>query len=152
MRRHWQYLKYVVRHKWFVFLACLDLGVPIWHAVLHDWTKFTPGEWFPYARTFYETNGQKRYFPTDAFAAAWNSHQKRNKHHWQHHMITWDKGHTECLRMPDKYIREMVADWRGAGRALGKPDIVAWYVSNRDNIQLHPDTRKLVEYYLHYNP
>lgn len=67
-------------------------------------------------------------------------------------MITWDKGHTECLRMPDKYIREMVADWRGAGRALGKPDIVAWYVSNRDNIQLHPDTRKLVEYYLHYNP
>jgi len=42
--------------------------------------------------------------------------------------------------MPYNAIREMVADWRGAGRALGKPDTVAWYQVNRANMRLHPFT------------
>jgi hypothetical protein len=49
------------------------------------------------------------------------------------------------LPMPDKYRREMLADWRGAGMAQNKPDTAAWYNSQRHNIILHPETREWVE-------
>lgn len=150
MRRHWQYLKYVFRHKWFVLLAGIKLGVPLLQLVFHDWDKFLPDEWVPYARTFYKPNGQKQYEPDGSgFDLAWLKHQNRNKHHWQYWMITWDKGNTECLPMPAKYVREMVADWRGAGRAItGKDNLEDWYWANRENIKLHPVTRKEVESFM----
>jgi len=48
--------------------------------------------------------------------------------------------------MPDADRKEMLADWRGAGRALGKPDTWAWYeAEKRDSIFLHPKTREWVE-------
>lgn len=143
--RHWQYLKYVLRHKLFVFQACLKMHVPIWIAIFHDWDKFLPDEWMPYARCFYKPNGEKQYSESDDFREAWNAHQKRNKHHWQYWMITWDRGETECLPMPIVYINEMLADWIGAGKVLGKPDVPAWYRSNRDKIRLHRDTRDIIE-------
>lgn len=148
MRRHWQYLKYVLRHKWFVLLAGRKLGVGLLTLIFHDWDKFLPDEWFPYARCFYKPDGSSQYEPIEAFTKAWLLHQNRNKHHWQYWMITWDKGNTECLPMPDKYRREMLADWYGAGRALGKPNIEQWYDDNRDNIKLHPETRAWIMYSL----
>jgi hypothetical protein len=147
MRRYLQYLKYVLRHKLFVFLAGGKEGVPLLILIFHDWDKFLPDEFIPYARTFYTSTGEKQYKPDDTgFDIAWLKHQNRNKHHWQYWMITWDKGNTECLPMPDVYIREMVADWRGAGRAItGADNTDEWYMANRDNIKLHPDTRFRVE-------
>lgn len=145
VKRHLSYLKYVLRHKCFVFVACYQMGVPFWVALLHDWDKFLPDEWFPYARTFYKPDGSKQYVESPEFTNAWNTHQKRNKHHWQYWMITWDRGETECLPMPDLYRREMLADWMGAGKALGKPDTYAWWESNRDKIKLHPETRAWIE-------
>lgn len=53
MQKHWRYLKYVIRHKWFVLLAGLTLGVPLRQLLVHDWSKFLPCEWFPYASFFY---------------------------------------------------------------------------------------------------
>jgi hypothetical protein len=147
MKRHWQYLKYILRHKWYVFLAACNLGIPLL-GILHDWSKFKPAEWLPYARTFYNKDGSKRYEEYPEFTAAWLHHQKRNKHHWQYWMVTWDRGTTECLPMPDKYRKEMLADWIGAGRALGKPSISGWYVANQDRIKLHPETREWIKYEL----
>lgn len=147
MRRHWQYLKYVLRHKWFVLLAGLKLGVPIWVLIFHDWDKFLPDEWLPYSRTFYTPNGKNQYNTAGTgFDVAWLKHQNRNKHHWQYWMITWDKGNTECLPMPDVYRREMLADWMGAGRAItGEDNTNEWYWMNKDNMQLHPETREWIE-------
>ncbi|MCK9597286.1 DUF5662 family protein, partial [Candidatus Pacearchaeota archaeon] len=49
--------------------------------------------------------------------------------------------------MPIKYIDEMISDWIGAGKAIyGKDNTLKWYKKNRDNIILHPTTRKWVEY------
>lgn len=152
MRRHLAYARYVMRHKWFVFVACIKLGVPLWIAVFHDWDKFLPDEWFPYARAFYKPDGTSQYAPDETFTTAWNAHQKRNKHHWQYWMITWDRGETECLMMPEVYSLEMLADWIGAGRALGKPDTKAWYIDNKDKIRLHPMTRAFIEMHLKVSP
>lgn len=158
MIKYWKYLKYVLRHKWFVFLYCLKYGL-IWRGIVHDLSKFRPSEFIPYARNFYGSYpdelsvpmldvGYSGPFKSDivaAFMVAWNHHQKRNDHHWQYWMLTWDRGNTELLPMPDKCRKEMIADWKGAGRALGKPDTMEWYLKNRLNIQLHPETRAWVE-------
>lgn len=146
MKRHWQYLKYVLRHKWFVYQEGRKLGLPRLMLILHDWDKFLPDEWFPYAENFYTPDGNKQYLESEAFTVAWLYHQNRNKHHWQYWMITWDRGETECLPMPDKYRREMLADWRGAGRAItGEDNTADWYMANREKIQLHKDTRAWIE-------
>jgi len=156
MRAHLAYLRYVLRHKWFVFVECIKLGIP-WRGLVHDWHKFLPGEWFPYVRFFYHPDGtpkQRRdetgyYKPTDtgdaAFDYAWLLHQKRGKHHWQWWVLPEDEGGIKVLPMPDKYRREMLADWRGAGRAQGKPDTRRWYEANKDKMQLHPETRAWIE-------
>lgn len=173
MRRHLAYLKYVLRHKWYVFWACLELGVPIWIALLHDWDKFLPDEWVPYARTFYKPDGSKQYVESVEFARAWMLHQHRNKHHWQWwlnagrvalprtNIMVWDRGNPSILigervwdwdgeisirePMPAVYRREMLADWIGAGKALGKPNTWEWYEDNKDKIKLHPETRAWIE-------
>lgn len=146
VRRHIAYLKYVLRHKWFVLVAGVQLGVPVWTLILHDWDKFLPDEWFPYASAFYKADGSKQYVESDAFTRAWNAHQKRNKHHWQWWMITWDRGTTECLPMSHAARLEMLADWYGAGRAIaGTQSPADWYMKNADKMQLHPETRAWVE-------
>lgn len=143
MRRHWAYFKYVVRHKWFVFLAARKCGCGFWQALIHDWHKFLPSEWFPYARTFYKPDGSRQYVESLEFARAWNLHQKRGRHHWQFWMLTWDRGETTPLPMPDRYLREMVADWWGAGRAItGKWDAPNWFAQNVEKMKLHEQTEE----------
>jgi hypothetical protein len=146
MKAHISYLKYLLHHKWFVFLACRKLEVSLWRAVVHDWHKFLPSEWFAYVNTFYDKNGNKRYFETPAFSKAWNYHQKRGKHHWQYWVLIWDRGDLLPLEMPHRFVREMVADWMGAGRAItGKWEALEWYEKNKEKIKLHPHTRNLAE-------
>jgi len=218
--KHFKYLSYIIRHKWFVLLAGIKVRASLWLLLIHDLSKFRPSEWLPYAEFFYARskkkisissgNGlKKKPIPKDdhlgqesswkdgqklRFDIAWNHHQKRNKHHWQYWLLTEDNNHwgiqqhdfaNPCfiaqnnerfefpipidildqkanselrrlvdtlnarpiaLPMPEKYIREMVADWAGAGRAItGKWDVSDWYEKNKEKMTLHPDTRARVE-------
>jgi hypothetical protein len=146
MKRHLNYLKYLLRHKWFVFVACRACGVPFWQAILHDWHKFLPSEWGPYLRTFYAPDGSTQYKESPEFAASWNLHQKRARHHWQFWVMYWDRGDADALPMPERYVREMVADWWGAGRAItGKWDALVWYFNNTSKMFMHQETRELVK-------
>ena len=141
MRRHLQYLKYVLRHKWYVFLAGCRLGIPLL-ALVHDWSKFKPSEWLPYARTFYSSSGVGQYEPeSGGMDVAWNAHIHRNKHHWQYWVLVRDNGDIDCLPMPGKYRLEMLADWIGAAKAQGNPDLLGWYKDRSENIMLHPETK-----------
>jgi len=161
---HWKYLKSQLRHKWYVFLECCKLGIP-WLGIIHDLSKFLPSEWLPYARHFYgewpTAEQANRQFPFGTvrtkedveyeFDVAWLHHQHRNKHHWQRWLLTLDSARSDGklfpLPMPDKYRREMLADWRGAGRAYGNPDTAGWYSEQIENDQmiLHPDTQDWIE-------
>lgn len=146
MRRHLSYLKYVLRHKWFVFVAGRKIKCGIFRMLLHDISKFRPREWSPYAFTFYNKDGFGRYNETIDFNYAWNSHQKTNKHHWQYWVLQEDSGKTICLPIPKKYILEMIADWMGAGKAItGEWEVCNWYEKNKNKIQLNPHTKDIVE-------
>ncbi len=149
------YLRYILRHKWFVFLACCRLGIP-WLGVIHDLSKFSRREFCPYARNFFNPDGSRRqirnatgaYDPAaqaDEFKLAWLSHQ-RNKHHWQAWISIGNGGALKPLPMPSKYCVEMVADWVGAGMAInGILDPRPWYLANVKDMILHNDTRREIE-------
>jgi hypothetical protein len=147
MRRYLAHVAYVLKHKYYVFVECMKLGVPIWIALVHDWDKFLPDELIPYSRYSYAPDGAKlkreTFTNTDdpAFNQAVLLHYRRNKHHWEH----WCSGSPVASRIPDVYVREMVADWRGAGRGQGRPDTKAWYLANCHKMNLHRETRILVE-------
>jgi hypothetical protein len=74
-----KYFWITLKHKWFVLIAGLKLGVPLYLLILHDWTKFTPIELPHYQRQFYGKADQ----PLN-FSYAWLHHQRCNKHHWEY--------------------------------------------------------------------
>lgn len=166
--QHLKYLRYIVIHKWFVALACFRRGL-YWQGIIHDWSKFLPSEWFPYARFFYarvderlrqsavRQLGHDPFTPDsvhrDRFNVAWLKHQHRNPHHYQFWILRNDDGTTVALEMPRRYVLEMLSDWDGAGRAItGKSGRTPlWYAKNREKIVLHPKTREWVDRELQYD-
>ena len=161
--KHLKYLSYIVRHKWFVLLACFRRGL-YWQGIVHDWSKFMPDEWMAYAESFYgekpSAEDRRRAvmvlghdpYPDplavrDAFDVAWLKHQHRSPHHWQHWVLREDSGKTMALEMPERYRLEMLSDWDGAGRAItGKiGGTKEWYLKNYLKIVLHERTRYLVD-------
>ncbi len=157
------YLKYLARHKWFVFVECCKAGIPL-AGITHDVSKFRRDEFMPYARSFYgpqypklhDISGDARNRALDSghykekvredFDVAWLLHQHRGPHHWQHWVLREDSGKVKFLEMPERYRIEMICDWKGAGRAMGKGnDVRDWYLKNAANIQLHPVTQMWVE-------
>jgi len=152
--RHVNYLKYLLRHKYFVFKAIVAIEgkCAVTTALAHDMSKFSPTEWFPYAETFYTEDGSNQYCESDKFYFAWNSHQKQNKHHWQYWVLIEDCGVVRPLKMPTKFVNEMISDWLGAGMAItGKWEVKEWYELNKERMVLHPETREQVENFLTYN-
>lgn len=144
---HWRYLKYVLRHKFYVARECFRYRM-YWRGIKHDWTKFLPCEWRPYVASFY---GPWKYSDrpenvVEAFDRAWLHHQRWNSHHWQHWVLREDSGATKALEMPIDDTFEMFCDWIGAGLAItGKREVWVWYEKNRDKIILNQCTRDLIE-------
>lgn len=163
MKAHWLYFRYVIRHKWFVFWAGVSLGVPFWRLIIHDWSKFLPSEWFPYVDFFYTDKKSHDWLrlkmmgysvpdqapygmlTEDKFNLAWNYHQKRNDHHWQYWVRINDDGQISAMPMSKNAMLEMLADWVGAGKALGGKPVWEWYEENKDKMILRSETRAKVE-------
>lgn len=165
-----KYLKYLIRHRWFVMLACFREGL-YWQGLIHDWSKFLPSEFIPYAWYFYgeklpsiyESHGDHRNMVFASglykerveadFDMAWLRHQKCNPHHWQYWVLMEDSGKVAALEMPHKYRVEMLCDWQGAGRAItGKFDpndpyaeTREWYAKNEGKMILHDNTRAWIQ-------
>lgn len=188
MKKYFKFLQSLLKHKWFVFLECCKLGIP-WLGIIHDWTKFLPSEFIPYAKWFYGDRlevmkvmvlekgpyrfGQLVHYDDESWAIAaknayqlglvpwedkenfdmaWLHHQKRNKHHWQRWELVngSDEPQRVALPMPEKYCLEMIADWRGAGRAYGNPDTDNWYSAHRCKQRMHNDTRSWIDGQMNY--
>jgi len=137
------YTKRLLEHKYYVYKAGKIVGnIPTLRLIFHDWTKFLPVEFFPYAvYPFGDREKQTGKVQYD-FDKAWGHHQKNNPHHWQYWILINDEDGTYCLDMPKTYIYEMVADWMGASKAYtGSWDMTDWLKKNIYKIQLSPNTR-----------
>jgi hypothetical protein len=150
-----KYMKYIVRHKWFVMIECFKEGLII-QGLTHDWVKFTWGEFKAYANHFYGPNEQKYKemakskggysklddLPDPLFDAAWLHHIHHSPHHWQYWVVGED-----VKEMPMKYRKEMYCDWVGAGKAQGRWDgeVKDWYEAHKEKIILGKQTRMWIE-------
>lgn len=138
MKKYLSYLRRLLMHKWFVLLAGRRVGVPLWRLIVHDWSKFMPVEFLPYARYDFAVMREDL-----AFDTAWLHHQKHNPHHWQYWVLIQDFKPTKALPMPTPFVREMVADWMGAGRAYtGSWDMSDWLRKSLPHMTgfMHPNT------------
>lgn len=157
--RYITYLRYVFLHRWHVFLASLKFGIPLL-GLLHDISKYRLSELLPYARHFYNPDGSSvgiksktgYYKPTNTgdpvFDYGWFLHTKRNKHHWQYWVVPDTRGDNvifETMEMPEKYVKEMVCDWIGAGKVQHTMSTKEWYECNKSKLVFHPNTRAFVE-------
>ncbi len=103
-------------------------------------SKFRLDEWFPYVEFFYGIKDK------DKFNLAWNYHQKRNPHHWQYFLMRDDDGPVRPVEMPEQYMKEMLCDWIGAGKAItGKNNLKEWYEENKYKMVLNNNTRIWIE-------
>ena len=131
-------------------MACFKVGL-FWQGLVHDLSKYSPIEFFASARNF---QGNKS--PVDAekekngYSIAWMNHKATNKHHWQYWLD--NKGNMIYpIEMPIKYVKEMLCDWIGAGKAYNKGNwthetIKKWWLQNESKMILETKTYILVGY------
>ncbi len=137
--KHIEYLKRLLKHKYFVFVAGIKVGVPPFQLLIHDLSKLSLSEYNFWLNRLVNPD-------INIYDYGWINHYHKNKHHWQFWVLREDSGVTRCLEMPDKYIKEMVADWMGAQKnKIGNWDTKEWYYKRKDTILLHPNTRIKVE-------
>ena len=152
-----EYLKYVVKHKYYVFIECCKLGIPVLGA-LHDLHKFTYSEikgFENYDEDLFILDAAGIFhlakFATKRADRAWAIHKRVSKHHWQYWVMPDEDipGRILVSEMPMKYRKEMLADWRGAAKASGN-EVGKWYEKFRDRIILGPKTRDWIDERMNY--
>lgn len=111
-----KHFKTVCKHKAIVFHECRKCGL-WWRGLVHDLSKFSPTEFGPSARYF---QGNKS--PIEAekrakgYSLAWQHHMGHNPHHWEYWIDYGKDGGIITVKIPFKYVVEMVCDWIGAGK------------------------------------
>lgn len=147
-------LKVLLIHKWYVFRIGLTIGnIPLWRLLIHDWSKFTPTEFIPYARYKFRDGGRKEW------SIGWKHHLHHNPHHPEHWVLLWhgdpkfysdignDIGkYISVLPMPEIFVREMLADMHATSKQIsGDYDISRWLNNNGPKMFFHPDTITLID-------
>lgn len=110
---------------------------------LHDSSKYSDEEFQAYDDYFY---GKQTKEVKEKFNYAWLHHIHNNPHHWQHWVLINDEDGTIGLEMPKADVYEMICDWLAFSHKSGNLyEIFDWYKSHKNNMILHPNTKKLVE-------
>lgn len=117
------------------------------HIYEHDASKYSVDEYDPYDNYFYKYN---TYNTEKLFDYAWIHHIHNNPHHWQYWVLLEDnpKGDKKykVLRMPYKYVVEMVCDWWSFSWSSGNLySIFDWYEDHKYKMKLHDATKDDVE-------
>lgn len=143
------HLKTIIVHKFWVFYYSCKLGIPV-QGFLHDLSKFSPIEFWESVKYYQE--GKRS--PINAckedkgYSLAWQHHKGRNKHHYEYWTDNYDIG-TTCIKIPYKYVLELVCDYLAAGRTYkGKYftflDEYNWWLTHKDIKKIHAESKNLI--------
>ena len=138
----------VFKHKFYVFKYCCKMGIP-WQGFMHDWSKFSSIEFFESIKYY-----QKGRSPIDVikqiqgFSYAWQHHKGHNPHHCEYWTIP-NKIEPKAIKIPDKYVRELIADYIAAGKTYQGNNFTykneyEWWLKKKETLLLHPDTEELI--------
>lgn len=140
LKDYWSYLKVVLKHKWYVFLACKDIGIT-WRGIVHDLSKFTPMEFKSYCEHFINDCRNDIFY-------GWFHHKGHNTHHWNY-WTDFKNGETIAVKMPKKDVLELICDFVGAGKAYtddwNESEPYNFWIRVRDTICIEPYTKAFIE-------
>lgn len=149
----------ITEHKILVMRHCFRMGL-YWQGLTHDMSKYMLCEFLRGAK--YYQDGKRS--PNNAereekgVSEAWLHHKGRNKHHFEYwidyNTDPADKGMTG-MRMPRRYVAEMLADRMAASKVYEKGTYtnhhpLAYFLKGKDHYMIHPKTRRELEFMLRY--
>lgn len=153
MNKYWQHFKTITKHKWVVMMNCFHCRL-YWRGLVHDLSKYGPTEFFSSARYFQGTRS-----PIDAekevtgYSLAWQHHKGHNPHHWEYWIDNVGTYKNDPIKVPYKYVVEMICDWIGAGQVYSKEkwtqhEPLQYYNKVKSSRIIHPETKRLILMFL----
>lgn len=147
------HLKTITTHKLLVMKHCFRVGL-YRQGLLHDMSKYTPSEFLVGCRYYQGTrspNNAER--EEKGYSSAWLHHKGRNKHHfeyWIDYSADSKDGKMEGMKMPKKYVAEMLMDRMAASKVYNKGhytdhDPLAYYLRGKHHYMMHRETAAQLE-------
>ncbi len=149
-----KHFRTVTKHRNIVLVHCIKAGIPL-HGLTHDLSKYGPTEFLEGARFYL---GYKS--PTErerevyGYSKAWMHHKGRNKHHFEYWTdYNAQTKRLEPVKMPIKYVKEMLCDRVAAGKVYQGKDYtdsnpIDYFMRGRAKTAMHPETAALLERWL----
>lgn len=151
-----KYLKHfltVYRHRKIVRKECFLCGL-WWQGITHDLSKYSFAEFASSARYFQGDRSPIEAQKEDqGYSEAWLHHKGHNKHHWEYWTDFDDEGNVIPLKIPYRYVIEMVCDYIGAGKVYSskkwtQEEPLDYFIKVRKGRHFHEETESLILYLL----
>lgn len=128
-----KHLKTVRTHRKFVRKWCFKMGIPF-RGLFHDLSKYSLKELGQYKYYTGTRSPHEHMRDKLGYSSSWYHHRNRNKHHWEYWIDSLES--KTAVKMPYKYVIEMLCDMAGAGQAYNKhnwktSDVQAYYMSHK---------------------
>ena len=150
------HFKTITHHKILVMQGCFKVGL-YGQGLLHDMSKYSPAEFLVGAR-YYQGDRSPNNAEREAvgYYSAWLHHKGRNKHHyeyWIDYSINPTGGKLVGMKMPKKYVAEMVIDRISASKNYLKDQYndgsaLAYYLNGKHMMLIDDETDYLSRYLL----
>lgn len=119
--------------------------------LMHDLSKFSPIEFLESAKYYTGTSSPIDVCKKDkGISMAWMNHKSKNKHHYEYFIDNFDNGGT-ALKMPYKFVAELVCDYLAAGQAYMKKEFsykgeYEWWENKKSKpILMHEKTLRFID-------
>lgn len=120
----------VLKHKAEVAKICFKFGL-YWQGIVHDLSKFSPTEFIPSVKYYSGTRSPIEAEKEDkGYSMAWLHHKSRNKHHFWYWVDYNNKQVQSPVRIPLKYVYELLADTIAAGKVYSSNAGKEWKQSD----------------------
>ena len=120
----------VLKHKFEVAKICFKFGL-YWQGIVHDLSKFSPTEFIPSVKYYSGTRSPIEAEKEDkGYSMAWLHHKSRNKHHFWYWVDYNNKQVQSPVRIPLKYVYELLADTIAAGKVYSSNAGKEWKQSD----------------------
>ena len=143
----------ITKHRLKVCRYCFKAGLYL-QGLTHDLSKYSPIEFFAGAR-FYQGNmsPQVKERLVLGYSTARLHHKGRNRHHFESWRDVDKTGKNAPVKMPARYLGEMICDRVAACRIYLKKDYtqrsaLEYFQRRTDVSYMHPETAEKLEYFL----
>lgn len=142
----------VMYHKWLVMKGCFKVGL-YWQGIVHDMSKFSPTEFLVGCKYYQGTRSPNNAEREDKGCSfSWLHHKGRNKHHFEY-WIDYGKHGMTGMKMPAKYVAEMIMDRIAASKVYKKGAYkdsapLKYFLGGKDRAMIHEETKELLEFLL----